>query len=84
MLKVGELERMSAFLDLERAGVARGVYSAGQYAQQRREARKLGLAVSDPGDRPLEIDLSELLAPARVRGGQRRQTELSRPGSKRL
>jgi hypothetical protein len=64
-LTVGQLERMSAFLDLERAGIARGTYTAGQYAQRRREARKLGLAESDPGEEALEIDLGELLAPAR-------------------
>ena len=65
-LRVGELERMSAFLDLERAGLARGTYTAGQYAQRRREARRLGLAVCDPGEPPLVIDLGELLAPARA------------------
>jgi hypothetical protein len=64
-LTAGKLERMSAFLDLERAGIARATYTAGQYAQRRREARQLGLAVCDPGDSALEIDLSELLAPVR-------------------
>jgi hypothetical protein len=64
-LTAGKLERMSAFLDLERAGIAKAVYTPGQYAQRRREARQLGLAVSDPGESALEIDLGELLAPAR-------------------
>lgn len=65
-LSAAKLERMSAFLDLERAGIARATYTAGQYAQRRREARQLGLAVCDPGDVPVEVDLGELLAPARA------------------
>jgi hypothetical protein len=64
-LTAGKLERMSAFLDLERAGIARATYTAGQYAQRRRDARKLGLAACDPGESAMEIDLGELLAPAR-------------------
>jgi hypothetical protein len=63
---IAELERMSAFLDLERAGIARTVYGASRYAQRRREARKLGLAVSDPGHAALAVELAELLAPARA------------------
>jgi len=65
-LTAGKLERMSAFLDLERAGIARATYTAGQYGQRRREARKLGIAICDPGDQALDIDLGELVAPARA------------------
>lgn len=66
VLSVAALERMSAFLDLERAGIARTVYGAALYAHRRREARKLGLAVSDPGEAALEVELAELIAPARA------------------
>jgi hypothetical protein len=66
VLRVAELERMSAFLDLERAGIARNVYGAGLYAQRRRDARSLGLAVSDPGEAALEVELAPLLKPARA------------------
>ena len=59
-----QLERMGAFLDLERKGVAQGTYSPTLYAQRRREARQLGLAKSDLDDEPVEVDLDRLLAPA--------------------
>jgi hypothetical protein len=60
-----QAERMHTFLQAERMGVAEGFYPPGVLASRRREARKLGLAVNDPGLEPLDIGLAELLQPYR-------------------
>jgi hypothetical protein len=64
-LTSGQFERMSAFLDAERLGVARAVYNERQYGERRREARRLSLAVNEPGKEPLDLDLDDLLQAAR-------------------
>ena len=67
-VKRGELdykqgERLAMFLELERLGVAKAYYPKTVYAARRREARKLGYAISDSGAVPLDVELSELLRP---------------------
>jgi hypothetical protein len=64
-LTAGQFERMSAFLDTERLGVARDIYNDRMYSQRRHEARELGLSVNDAGQEPVDLDLGELLGPAR-------------------
>jgi hypothetical protein len=64
-MSVGEFERMNSFLDAERLGIAREVYGDRLYAERRREARKLGLSVNDAGEEPVDLDIGELLQPAR-------------------
>jgi hypothetical protein len=66
LVKRGELtyqqgERMSAFLDLERLGIAHSYYPASVYRQRRREAVKLGLAANDGTIEPLDVSLASLL-----------------------
>jgi hypothetical protein len=68
-VKRGELdytqgERLAMFLELERLGVAKAYYPKTVYAARRREARKLGYAISDSGAVPLDVELSELLRPS--------------------
>lgn len=53
-VKSGELdykqgERLMAFLDLERLGLAKDFYPATVYQARRREARKLGYSANDSG-----------------------------------
>ena len=60
-----QFERMSGFLDAERLGVAREIYSDRLYTARRKEARELGLSVNDVGEDPVDLDLGELLKPAR-------------------
>jgi hypothetical protein len=64
-MTAAQFERMSAFLDTERLGVAREIYNDRMYTQRRREARELGLSVNDAGQEPVDLDLGELLGPAR-------------------
>jgi hypothetical protein len=56
-------ERLAMFLELERLGKAQGYYPKSIYAARRREARRLGYAAADTGAAPLDVDLSDLLAP---------------------
>lgn len=60
-----QMERLSTFLDLERLGLAEGTYPKSVLAARRREARSLGLSKNDAGDEGLELELDELLSPAR-------------------
>jgi hypothetical protein len=62
-LKYAEGERLAAFLDLERLGLARNYYPKSVYSARRREAAKLGYSANDPATQALDADLSELLAP---------------------
>ena len=67
-VKLGELsysqgERLAMFLDLERMGLARSYYPKSAYADRRRLAMRLGYGTNDSGRQPLEVELSELLAP---------------------
>jgi hypothetical protein len=64
-MTAAQFERMSGFLDAERLGVAREIYSDRLYSERRREARELGLSVNDVGQEPVDLDLGELLRPAR-------------------
>ena len=64
-MTAAQFERMSGFLDAERLGVAREIYSDRLYSERRREARELGLSVNDVGREPVDLDLGELLRPAR-------------------
>lgn len=64
-MTAAQFERMSGFLDAERLGVAREIYSDRLYSERRREARALGLSVNDVGQEPVDLDLGELLRPAR-------------------
>jgi hypothetical protein len=64
-MTAAQFERMSGFLDAERLGVAREIYSDRLYSERRREARELGLSVNDVGEDPVDLDLGELLKPAR-------------------
>ena len=64
-MTASQFERMSGFLDAERLGVAREIYSDRLYSDRRREARALGLSVNDVGREPVDLDLGELLQPAR-------------------
>jgi hypothetical protein len=65
-MTAAQFERMSGFLDADRLGVAREIYSDRLYAERRREARELGLSVNDVGQEPVDLDLGELLQPARA------------------
>jgi hypothetical protein len=67
-VRLGEIgyaaaERMTAFLDYERLGLAEAVYPPSVLAARKREARKLGLAANDLGTDALELELSEMLEP---------------------
>jgi|SRR5581483_9957244 len=64
-MTAAQFERMSGFLDAERLGVAREIYSDRLYSERRREARELGLSVNDVGQEPVDLDLGELMRPAR-------------------
>jgi hypothetical protein len=64
-MTAAQFERMSGFLDAERLGVARDIYNDRMYSERRREARELGLSVKDVGQEPVDLDLGELLRPAR-------------------
>ena len=64
-LTSGQFERMSAFLDAERLGIARTVYNERKYGERRREARRLSLAVNEVGTEPIDLDLGDLLQAAR-------------------
>jgi hypothetical protein len=65
-ISLAQFERMNAFLDAERLGIARQVYNDRQYAERRREAQKLGLSTNDVGEEPVDFDLDDLLAPIRA------------------
>src|SRR5688500_1085167 len=67
-VRAGELdykqgERLMAFLDLERLGIATAYYPATVYQVRRREARRLGYSMNDFGSAALDVDLARLLAP---------------------
>jgi hypothetical protein len=64
-MTAAQFERMSGFLDAERLGVAREIYSDRLYSERRREARELGLSINDVGQEPVDLDLGALLRPAR-------------------
>jgi hypothetical protein len=64
-MTAAQFERMSGFLDAERLGVAREIYSDRLYSERKREARKLGLSVNDVGQEPVDLNLGELLETAR-------------------
>jgi hypothetical protein len=63
-LNTRQLDRMHAFLDAERLGVAQDVYPQRELQRRRAEAKSLGLACADsrPGSTSM---LSDLLAPFR-------------------
>jgi hypothetical protein len=67
-VKLGEItyaqmERMTAFLDLERLGLAGDVYTDAQLRARRREARELKLSANDADYEPVELELGNLLHP---------------------
>lgn len=67
-VKAGELdykqgERLMAFLDLERLGLATDFYPSTVYVARRREARKLGYSANEAGATDLDVHLGDLLAP---------------------
>lgn len=64
-MTAAQFERMSGFLDAERLGVAREIYSDRLYSERRREARELGLSVNDVGQDPVDLDLGDLLRTSR-------------------
>jgi hypothetical protein len=65
-LNVRQVDRMHAYLDAERLGVAERLYGRSDLYRRRSEARTLGLAIPDaPGDRSSATPLSDLLAPFR-------------------
>jgi hypothetical protein len=64
-MTAAQFERMSGFLDAERLGLAREIYSDRLYTARRKEARELGLSVNDVGEDSVDLDLGELLRAAR-------------------
>jgi hypothetical protein len=67
-VKLGEItyaqmERMTAFLDLERLGLAGDVYTDAQLRARRKEARELRLSANDAEYEPVELELGNLLHP---------------------
>jgi len=64
-MKAGQAARMHLLVDLDRLGVARTALGDRIYSAWRREARLLGLAKSDVGDVPLDVELAALIGPAR-------------------
>jgi len=64
-MTASQFERMSGFLDAERLGVAREIYSDRLYSERRREARNLGLSINDAGQEPVDLDVGDLLRSAR-------------------
>jgi hypothetical protein len=56
-------ERLAMFLELERLGIAKTYYPTSVYTARKREARKLGYAISDTGAPALDVELGELLQP---------------------
>jgi len=64
-LSYAQGERMSAFLDLERLGLATSYYPKSVLAARRREARSLGFGSNDSGMADLDVELEDLLLPYR-------------------
>jgi len=62
-ISCSQAERMHAYIDAERLGVAATLYSQGALRARRREARQLGIASNDSGLDAVELELHELLAP---------------------
>ena len=67
-VETGELdykqgERLMAFLDLERLGLAKTFYPSTVYVARRREVRKLGYSANEAGVTALDVDLDDLLTP---------------------
>jgi hypothetical protein len=60
--KTAQFERMTAFLNVERLGLADVVYSQALLRTRSREARELGLATVDAEMQELELSLEEVLA----------------------
>jgi hypothetical protein len=58
-------ERMAAFLDLERLGLAETYYPRSVLMARKREARALGLAPNDMGLTDVDVDVESLLSPYR-------------------
>lgn len=56
---------MSAFLDLERLGLATSYYPKSVLAARRREAKSLGFGSNDSGMADLDVELESLLLPYR-------------------
>jgi hypothetical protein len=61
-----QFERMTAFLDAERLGIADRIYSTETLSRRRREARSLGLVANDALYEPQELDLDDLLSAPRA------------------
>ena len=62
-LRPSEGERMSAFLDLERMGIATTFYPPSLLSARKREAASLGLAANEIGTELLLVDLEGLIRP---------------------
>lgn len=62
-LRYSQGERLSMLVDLERIGLDAAYYPKSVLSSRRAEARTVGLAASEIDCLPLEVDLSELLAP---------------------
>ena len=56
---------MSGFLDVERLGVVREIYSGRLFYRAMMRSACAGALVNDVGQEPVDLDLGELLQPAR-------------------
>jgi hypothetical protein len=74
-LRYSQGERLSMLVDRERIGLDAAYYPKSVLSSRRAEARKVGLAASEMNCLPLEVDLSELLAPYNLRSIRRRVRE---------
>jgi len=78
-LRYSQGERLSMLVDLERIGLDTAYYPKSVLSSRRAEARTFGLVASEIDCRPLEVDLSELLAPYQAAvdsaAGPRQQVE---------
>jgi hypothetical protein len=61
VLKPAQGERVRLFLELEATGEAEGYYGPKQFADRRREARRLGLRVEDAARVSVDFDLAAVL-----------------------
>lgn len=62
-LRPSEGERMSAFLDLERMGIATTFYPPSLLSARKREAASLGLAANEIGTESILVDLQNVIRP---------------------
>ena len=61
-LSYSQGERLAAFLDLERLGLAKSYYPKSAYADRRRLAAKTGYSPNEMGCEALDVDLAALLS----------------------